>query len=100
MHVLRIQLPYHLRVLAQVGQEVTVSVTEPVTLGSALAALEDHYPRLRGTIRDYGSLRRRPMVRFFACQEDLSNCPSEHLLPAEVLSGREPLIILGAIAGG
>lgn len=99
-HTLRIQLPYHLRVLAEVGQEVTIDVPEPATLGSALEALERRYPRLLGTIREYGTLRRRAMVRFFACQEDLSNCPPEYPLPAEVLSGKEPLIILGAIAGG
>lgn len=97
---IRIQLPYHLRVLAQVGQEVTVDVPAPVTIQAAIDALEARYPNLLGTIRDHGSLRRRAMVRFFACQEDLSNCPPEFPLPAEVVSGKEPFIILGAIAGG
>ena len=97
---IRILLPQHLRTLAKVGAEVTVEVTGPVTQRSVLDALEAKYPVLRGTIRDHGSLKRRPLVRFFACEEDRSNDPRDAELPAAVADGREAFWIVGAIAGG
>jgi molybdopterin synthase sulfur carrier subunit len=97
---IRVQLPYHLRNLAQVGSEITLEVAEPVSVAAVLDALEDRYPMLRGTIRDHGTLKRRPFLRFFACQEDLSMDPMENPLPEAVTEGREPLLIIGAIAGG
>ena len=98
--MIRLQLPAHLRTLAQVSGEVMLDVAEPVTLGSVLDALEARYPMLRGTIRDHVTKKRRPFVRFFACQEDLSHEPADAPLPAAVIEGREPLLIVGAIAGG
>lgn len=98
--MIRIVLPYHLRNLAKTGTEVQLEVPEPVTLGAALSALEAQYPVLCGTIRDHGTLKRRPMVRFFACKEDMSNDPPDTPLPADVISGKEPLMIVGAMAGG
>ena len=98
--VIRVVLPAHLRTLARVDSEVELQVEGSVTLGSVLAALELRYPMLRGTIRDHGTLRRRPFVRFFACEQDLSHEPPETLLPAAVAAGEEPLLIVGAIAGG
>ena len=77
-----------------------LDVAEPVTLGSVLDALEARYPTLRGTIRDHVTQKRRPFVRFFACEEDLSHEPTDALLPAAVAEGREPLLVVGAIAGG
>jgi sulfur-carrier protein len=100
MMTIRIELPAHLRTLAGTGAEVAVDVATPVTLGSALDALEARYPALRGTIRDHSTLKRRPFMRYFACEEDLSHHPPETPLPELVLAGREPLIVLGAIAGG
>jgi hypothetical protein len=97
---IRVELPYHLRNLAGVNAEVRVDVCGAVTLGSVLDALELRYPMLRGTIRDHGTLRRRPFVRFFACQEDLSLEPAETPLPEAVAKGEEPLFIVGAMAGG
>ena len=97
---IRVVLPYHLRNLARVDSEVQVEVEGPVTVGSVLDALEARYPVLRGTIRDHGTLKRRPFVRFFACKEDLSLEPPETKLPDEVVSGAEPFLIVGAIAGG
>jgi molybdopterin synthase sulfur carrier subunit len=97
---IRVQLPYHLRNLAQVGNEITVDVAPPVSIASVLDALEARYPMLRGTIRDHGTLKRRPFLRFFACQEDLSLDPMENPLPADVVAGREPFLVIGAIAGG
>jgi sulfur-carrier protein len=97
---IRIELPAHLRTLARTGTEVAVDVPVPVTLGTALDALEAHYPVLRGTIRDHGTLKRRAFMRYFACEEDLSHQPPDTPLPEPVLNGREPLIVLGAIAGG
>src|SRR5258708_14067687 len=97
---IRVQLPYHLRNLAQVGNEITLEVAPPVSITTVLDALEARYPMLRGTIRDHGTLKRRPFLRFFACQEDLSLDPMENPLPASVADGREPLLIIGAIAGG
>lgn len=96
----RVALPYHLRVLAAVGSEVQVDAARPVTLGSVLDALEARYPTLRGTVRDHLTRKRRPMVRFFACEEDLSFDPHDKPLPDKVASGAEPLFIIGAIAGG
>ncbi len=98
--MIRVELPHHLRVLAQIDGEVTVDVAQPVTLRRVLDALEARYPVLRGTIRDHDTLQRRPFLRFFACQEDLSHDSPEAPLPQAVAEGREPLLIVGAIAGG
>jgi len=98
--VIRIVLPQHLRTLAKVGWEVEVAVSGPVTQRAVLDALEEAYPVLQGTIRDHGSDKRRPLVRFFACQDDLSNEPPDSPLPEAVASGKEPLLIVGAMAGG
>jgi molybdopterin synthase sulfur carrier subunit len=98
--MIRVVLPYHLRNLARVDGEVQLEVGLPVTLGSTLAALEARYPALRGTIRDHVTLKRRPFVRFFACQEDWSFQPPDAALPDAVAKGAEPLLIVGAIAGG
>jgi hypothetical protein len=99
-HTVRVELPYHLRNLAGVGEEVVLTLSAPVTLATVLDALESRYPMLRGTIRDHGTLRRRPFLRFFACAQDLSHQPPDTPLPAAVAEGKEPLIVLGAIAGG
>ena len=98
--MIRVVLPHHLRTLAQVGAEVSLDVEGPVTQRSVLDALEAQYPMLRGTIRDHVSQQRRPYLRFFACKEDLSHESPESPLPDEVVSGVEPFIVLGAIAGG
>ena len=98
--MIRIILPYHLRTLAQVGAEVKVEVESPVTQRSVLDALEALYPVLCGTIRDHVSHQRRPLLRFFACEEDLSHEPPDAPLPDAVASGAEPFWIVGAIAGG
>jgi len=98
--MIRVVLPAHLRTLAQVNGEVTVEVEGVVTLRAVLDALEVRYPALSGTIRDHGTLKRRPFVRFFACQEDLSHESPETVLPEEVARGVEPLLVVGAIAGG
>lgn len=97
--MIRVELPVPLRQLAQVSGEVQLPVDEPVTQRSVLDALERRYPVLRGTIRDPGGRRRR-LVRLFACEEDLSHADPDAPLPAAVAAGREPLIIVGAIAGG
>ena len=99
-HTIRVQLPYHLRNLAQVGNEITLEVPPPISIASVLDAVEARYPMLRGTIRDHGTLKRRPFLRFFACQEDLSLDPPDKPLPAAVAEGREPFLVIGAIAGG
>jgi len=96
----RVALPAHLRTLARVGGEVEVEVEGAVTQRSVLDALEAGYPVLRGTIRDHVTLRRRAFLRFFACQQDLSLEPADSPLPAAVASGSEPLLVVGAIAGG
>lgn len=96
----RVVLPYHLRVLARVEGEVTLSVARPATIGGVLDALEQTYPTLRGTIRDQGTRQRRPFLRFYACRSDWSNQAPETPLPDEVTSGSEPLLIVGALAGG
>jgi sulfur-carrier protein len=98
--VIRVVLPSHLRVLATVEGEVTLDLPGCVTQRSVLDALEARYPMLRGTLRDHLTQRRRPMVRFFACGHDWSHVPPDAALPEEVASGREPLLIVGAIAGG
>ena len=98
--MIRVVLPAHLRTLARVSGEVAVEVAAPVTLGAALDALENQYPVLRGAIRDHVTLRRRPFVRYFACETDLSHEPADTPLPDPVTGGNEPLLIVGAIAGG
>jgi molybdopterin converting factor small subunit len=98
--MIRVVLPAHLRTLAQINGEVELDVAGPVTQRSVLDALEASYPMLRGTIRDRGNGRRRAMVRFFACQEDLSHEPPDDPLPEEVTAGAEPFLIVGAMAGG
>lgn len=97
---IRVILPQHLRTLAHVGSEVTIEVQDQPTLRSVLDALENRYPMLRGTIRDHVTQQRRPFLRFFACEEDLSHEPHDTPLPDAVISGKDPLIIIGAIAGG
>jgi molybdopterin synthase sulfur carrier subunit len=98
--MIRIVLPHHLRTLARVGGEVTVQPQGAATVASVLDALESTYPMLRGTIREHETLKRRPMVRFFACGEDVSLAPPDSALPGEIVAGKEPLFIVGAIAGG
>ncbi len=98
--MIRVELPTHLRRLAGVEGEVKVEVTGPVSQRSVLDALEARYTMLRGTIRDHGSVKRRPMLRFFACEQDLSHEPPDAPLPAAVAAGTEPFIVLAAIAGG
>jgi sulfur-carrier protein len=98
--MIRVELPAHLQTLARVNREVTVDVGEPATLRSLLDALEATYPMLRGTIRDQVTQQRRPFVRFFACEEDLSHEPPDMLLPQPVVSGVEPFLVVGALAGG
>ena len=98
--MIRVVLPFHLRTLARVEGEVQLAVPAPVTIRSVLDTLEARYPVLCGTIRDHGTLQRRPFIRFFACKEDLSLDPPETPLPAPILAGTEPLMIVGAMAGG
>ncbi len=98
---IRVLLPFHLRNLARVADsEVALEVASPITIRAVLDALEAKHPVLRGTIRDHGTLKRRPFVRFFACKEDLSLEPSETLLPEAVVNGTEPFLVVGAMAGG
>ena len=98
--MIRVILPQHLRTLAHVGSEVTLEVEGSVTQRSVLDALEARYPMLRGTIRDQVTQQRRSFLRFFACEEDLSHESPDALLPDAVVSGKEPFIVIGAIAGG
>jgi sulfur-carrier protein len=98
--MIRVVLPHHLRTLAHVGSEVTLEVEGPATQRSVLDALEARYPMLRGAIRDHVTQQRRPFLRFFACEEDLSHESPDAPLPEAVASGAEPLIVIGAIAGG
>jgi molybdopterin synthase sulfur carrier subunit len=98
--IIRVALPYHLRNLARVDAEVTLDVASPVTIRAVLDALEAKYPVLRGTIRDHGTLKRRPFIRFFACREDLSLEPADTLLPDVVVNGKEAFLVVGAMAGG
>jgi hypothetical protein len=100
MRTVKVVLPYHLRTLARVGAEVEVEVGEPVTVRRVLDALEVCYPMLCGTIRDHVTQKRRPFLRFFACEQDLSHDSTDAPLPDTVASGEEPLLIIGAIAGG
>jgi hypothetical protein len=100
MRRVRVILPYHLRTLAQVGAEVELEVGEPVTVRRVLDSLEGRYPMLRGTIRDHVTQERRPFLRFFACEQDLSHDPPDAPLPDALAAGKEPLLIIGAIAGG
>ena len=98
--MIRVVLPVHLRTLARVTSEVTLDVPGAVTQRAILDALEARYPMLRGTIRDHVTHRRRPLVRFFACESDLSHEPVDAPLPETVATGREPFLIVGAMAGG
>jgi hypothetical protein len=98
--MIRVILPPQLQTLAHVGAEVTVDLDGPVTQRSVVDALEAHFPMLHGTIRDQATQRRRPLVRFFACEQDLSHEPPDATLPDAVVSGAEPLLIIAAIAGG
>jgi len=98
--MIRVELPAHLRTLARVDGEVMLDVRGEVTTRAVLDALEASYPVLRGTIRDHETKRRRPFLRFFACEEDLSHEPPDAALPPAVASGREPFLVIGALAGG
>jgi molybdopterin synthase sulfur carrier subunit len=98
--MVRVTLPYHLRNLARVDDEVALEVSGPVTTRSVLDALEARYPVLRGTIRDYGTLRRRDFLRYFVCGEDLSTASPDEPLPEAIVNGTEPFMVIGAIAGG
>jgi len=98
--MIRVVLPAHLRTLARVSGDVQLKVAPPVTLGSVLDQLEASFPVLRGSIRDHDTLRRRPFVRFFACEQDISHEPPETELPQMVVTGAEPFLIIGALAGG
>jgi sulfur-carrier protein len=98
--MIRVVLPFHLRTLARVGAEVQLEFEGPATLCSVLDSLESRYPMLRGTIRDHVTQQRRPFLRFFACEQDLSHEPPDSLLPDAVASGAEPFLVVGAIAGG
>jgi sulfur-carrier protein len=98
--MIRVTLPYHLRTLTKVNDEVELTIDGRATLGSVLDALEVRYPVLRGAIRDRLTLQRRPFVRFYACREDLSLEPPDTALPDAVADGQEPLLIVGAMAGG
>jgi sulfur-carrier protein len=98
--MIRVVIPHHLRTLANVRKEVTLEIEGPVTQSAVLDALEAQYPMLRGTIRDHKTKQRRPFIRFFACEEDLSHEPPDAPLPEAVVTGREPFLIIGAMAGG
>ena len=98
--MIRVVLPFHLRTLARVGDEVQIEVGAPVTQRAVLDALEQTYPVLRGTIRDHVTQERRPFLRFFACEQDLSHDAPDTPLPAAVVAGSEPFLVIGAIAGG
>ena len=98
--MIRVVLPAHLRTLAHVDGEVTIEVAGRVTLGAVLDALEANYPVLRGTIRDHVTFERRPFLRYFVCQEDWSLEPPDTALPEAIASGKEPFLVIGAIAGG
>jgi molybdopterin synthase sulfur carrier subunit len=98
--MIRVVLPFHLKNLARVEGEVKLEVASPITVRTVLDALEEKHPALRGTIRDHGTLKRRPFIRFFACKEDLSLEPPETPLPEAVVNGTEPFLVVGAMAGG
>ena len=98
--VIRVMLPYHLQNLAHVGPEISLEVEGPITQSSVLDAIETRYPMLCGTIRDHVTKKRRPFLRYFGCEKDLSQDPPDAPLPAAILTGTEPFIIWGALAGG
>lgn len=98
--MIRVLLPHHLRTLAGVQHEVQLDVNGAPTVAGVLDALEETYPVLRGTIRDYGSLQRRAFIRFFACGQDITHEPADEPLPEDVAAGKEPLRVVGAMAGG
>lgn len=98
--MIRVMLPTHLRTLARCGREVELEVATPVTQAAVLDALEERFPVLRGTMRDHVTHKRRPFVRFFACQHDLSHDPPDTPLPDSVANGAEPFLVIGAMAGG
>ncbi len=99
--MVRVVIPIHLRVLAKIaGSEVSLPVQAPITVNSILDAVESQYPNLKGTIRDHNSTKRRPMIRFYACNEDLSHDPTDKPLPEKIATGQEPFYIIAAIAGG
>jgi hypothetical protein len=98
--MVRVELPQHLRTLARVGTEVSVEVDRPVTINAVLDALEQAYPVLCGTIRDHVTRKRRPFLRFFACEEDWSHEPADRPLPDRVADGQEPFLVVGAVSGG
>jgi len=98
--MIRVVLPFHLLTLSRTEGELELEVPDPVTLGSVLDAIETRFPMLRGTIRDHVTLKRRPFVRFYACEEDLSLEPLETPLPEAVIEGKEPFLVIGAMAGG
>ena len=98
--MIRVVLPHHLRTLAKVGDEVHVDLNGVATVKAILDALEQKYPMLRGTMREHGTLKRRPLVRFFACGEDISHESSDAPLPDPIVKGEEPFFVMGAIAGG
>jgi len=100
VHMVRVQIPYHLRNLARVDGEIALDVAGPVTIRTVLDALEAKHPMLCGTIREHDSLKRRAFLRFFACEEDWSHQSPDVELPEAVASGKEPFLIIGAIAGG
>ena len=98
--MIRVALPFHLRNLANVGSEVQLEITGEVTLQSVLDAMDVRYPMLAGTIRDHATKQRRPFLRFFACGEDLSHVSPDTRLPDKVITGEEPFLVIGAVAGG
>ncbi len=98
--MIRVVLPQHLRTLSRTGAEITVEVSGAATVDSVLAAVEQRYPMLAGTIRDRGTGKRRPFVRYFVCGEDVSLLPTGSALPSAVANGKEPFLVIGAIAGG
>jgi len=98
--MIRVVLPHHLRTLAHVGDEIQIDLNGSATVSAIIDAIEEKYPMLRGTIRDHETKKRRPLVRFFACGEDISHDPLDHPLPDAIAKGTEPFVIMGAIAGG
>lgn len=98
--LIRVELPHHLQTLASVGSEIIIEVKPPITAGTVIDAVERRYPMLCGTIRDHVTKKRRPFLRYFACQQDLSHDDPELPLPAEIVNGSEPFIIWGALSGG
>jgi sulfur-carrier protein len=99
-HSIRVIMPYHLQTLAKIGNEVLIDIEAPVTHDAIVEAIESIYPTLRGTIRDHATKKRRPLLRYFVCEKDVSHEPPETLVPDEVLTGAQPFIIWGAVAGG